>query len=217
MPATRCSPASRTPTCPTWPARKRLFAQADALYPMFATHNAHTIAAVHAWPMRSGTARRCRQLRVPEAARHGRRPVRRGGPGRPLDVPCRVYAPVGSHEDLLPYLVRRLLENGANSSFVNRITDEDVAIDDLVRDPVETVAAFDVHPAPATSRCRSTLSLRRPSGSSTDRRQFHGRQPRQRRATCARWPNRSTPRSQPTGAPRRWCRAPAPSGAMRRR
>ena len=42
-------------------------------------------------------------------------------------MPCRVYAPVGSHEDLLPYLVRRLLENGANSSFVNRITDEDVA------------------------------------------------------------------------------------------
>src|SRR3546814_14811868 len=52
-------------------------------------------------------------------------------PADRLDVPCRVYAPVGSHEELLPYLVRRLLENGANSSFVNRITDEDVAIDDL--------------------------------------------------------------------------------------
>jgi RHH-type transcriptional regulator, proline utilization regulon repressor / proline dehydrogenase / delta 1-pyrroline-5-carboxylate dehydrogenase len=53
-----------------------------------------------------------------------------------------VYAPVGSHEDLLPYLVRRLLENGANSSFVNRITDEDIPVEDLVRDPVETVAGF---------------------------------------------------------------------------
>ena len=63
-------------------------------------------------------------------------------------MPCRVYAPVGSHEDLLPYLVRRLLENGANSSFVNRITDESVAIDDLIRDPVETVAAFDSIPHP---------------------------------------------------------------------
>src|SRR5690606_4188518 len=56
--------------------------------------------------------------------------------------------PVGSHEDLLPYLVRRLLENGANSSFVNRITDEDVAIEDLVRDPVEVVAGFDAIPHP---------------------------------------------------------------------
>ena len=62
--------------------------------------------------------------------------------------PCRVYAPVGSHEDLLPYLVRRLLENGANSSFVNRITDEAVAIEDLVRDPVETVSAFESIPHP---------------------------------------------------------------------
>src|SRR5690606_16729231 len=65
-----------------------------------------------------------------------------------LGVPCRVYAPVGSHEDLLPYLVRRLLENGANSSFVNRISDEDVSIDDLVRDPVEVVAGFDPVPHP---------------------------------------------------------------------
>src|SRR5690606_29077140 len=69
-------------------------------------------------------------------------------PADRLGVPCRVYAPVGSHEDLLPYLVRRLLENGANSSFVNRISDEDVSIDDLVRDPVEVVAGFDAisHP-----------------------------------------------------------------------
>jgi RHH-type proline utilization regulon transcriptional repressor/proline dehydrogenase/delta 1-pyrroline-5-carboxylate dehydrogenase len=55
---------------------------------------------------------------------------------------------VGSHEDLLPYLVRRLLENGANSSFVNRITDEAVSIDDLIRDPIEVVAAFDTIPHP---------------------------------------------------------------------
>jgi RHH-type proline utilization regulon transcriptional repressor/proline dehydrogenase/delta 1-pyrroline-5-carboxylate dehydrogenase len=59
-----------------------------------------------------------------------------------------VYAPVGSHEDLLPYLVRRLLENGANSSFVNRITDDGVAIEDLVRDPLETVANFTSIPHP---------------------------------------------------------------------
>src|SRR3546814_1228264 len=69
-------------------------------------------------------------------------------PADPLDVPCRVYAPVGSHEDLLPYLVPRPLENGANYSSVNPITDEDVAIDDLVRDPVDPVDAFDAHPHP---------------------------------------------------------------------
>src|SRR5208337_3488531 len=61
-----------------------------------------------------------------------------------LDRPCRVYAPVGSHETLLAYLVRRLLENGANTSFVNRIADASVAIDDLVADPV-TVART-IHP-----------------------------------------------------------------------
>lgn len=69
-------------------------------------------------------------------------------PKHRLDTPCRVYAPVGSHEDLLPYLVRRLLENGANSSFVNRITDENVAIEDLVRDPVQTVSEFESIPHP---------------------------------------------------------------------
>ena len=65
-----------------------------------------------------------------------------------LDVPCRVYAPVGSHEDLLPYLVRRLLENGANSSFVNRITDEAIPPAALVADPVATVEAFVSKPHP---------------------------------------------------------------------
>src|SRR5690606_29387211 len=65
-----------------------------------------------------------------------------------LSTPCRVYAPVGSHEDLLPYLVRRLLENGANSSFVNRITDERIAAEDLVADPAQTVRAFESTPHP---------------------------------------------------------------------
>src|SRR5204863_3018143 len=58
-----------------------------------------------------------------------------------LDRPCRIYAPVGSHETLLAYLVRRLLENGANSSFVNRIVDPAFSIDALVADPVEAAAA----------------------------------------------------------------------------
>src|SRR5690606_35229916 len=69
-------------------------------------------------------------------------------PAERLGVTCGVYASVCSHEELLPYLVRRLLENGANSSFVNRITDTEVPIDDLVRDPVDIVAAFDSIPHP---------------------------------------------------------------------
>jgi len=114
---------------------KRLFGHADALYPMFATHNAATIAAI----------KQIAQGRTYEHQKlHGMGDDLYAEviPADRLDVPCRVYAPVGSHEDLLPYLVRRLLENGANSSFVNRITDEDVSIDDLIRDPVEAVSSF---------------------------------------------------------------------------
>ena len=65
-----------------------------------------------------------------------------------LGIPCRVYAPVGEHEDLLPYLVRRLLENGSNTSFVNRIVNENEPIDAIIADPVRTVDAFEkvAHP-----------------------------------------------------------------------
>jgi RHH-type proline utilization regulon transcriptional repressor/proline dehydrogenase/delta 1-pyrroline-5-carboxylate dehydrogenase len=69
------------------------------------------------------------------------------GPDK-LKINCRVYAPVGSHEDLLPYLVRRLLENGANTSFVNRIIDEKVPVEAIVADPVAEVAALTAKPHP---------------------------------------------------------------------
>ncbi len=120
---------------------RRLFGHADVLYPMFATHNAHTIAAVRSFAL--GKAYEHQKL-------HGMGDdlYAEVVPADRLDLPCRVYAPVGSHEDLLPYLVRRLLENGANSSFVNRITDEKVSIDDLIRDPVAAVSAFASIPHP---------------------------------------------------------------------
>ena len=120
---------------------RRMLDQGDALYPMFATHNAQTIAAIRS--IANGRDYEHQKL-------HGMGDDLYAEviPKDRLDVPCRVYAPVGSHEDLLPYLVRRLLENGANSSFVNRITDENVAIEDLIRDPVETVSAFDSIPHP---------------------------------------------------------------------
>ena len=120
---------------------RRMLDQGDALYPMFATHNAQTIAAIRS--IAQGRPYEHQKL-------HGMGDdlYAEVVPKHRLDIPCRVYAPVGSHEDLLPYLVRRLLENGANSSFVNRITDETVAIEDLVRDPVQTVSAFDAIPHP---------------------------------------------------------------------
>ena len=80
---------------------------------------------------------------------------------RSSTIACRVYAPVGSHEDLLPYLVRRLLENGANTSFVNRIADPAVAIDDIVADPVGDVRAHGTSRRNPRCRCRATCS--RPS------------------------------------------------------
>ena len=120
---------------------RRMLDHGDALYPMFATHNAQTIAAIRS--IAQGRPYEHQKL-------HGMGDdlYAEVVPADRLGVPCRVYAPVGSHEDLLPYLVRRLLENGANSSFVNRITDEAVAIEDLIRDPVETVSAFDSIPHP---------------------------------------------------------------------
>ncbi len=85
----------------------------------------------------------------PDSATTNRASSIRVGPSMAqANVPCRVYAPVGSHEDLLPYLVRRLLENGANTSFVNRIVDESLPIKDLVADPVDVVRGFASKPHP---------------------------------------------------------------------
>ncbi|HAI58511.1 MAG TPA: bifunctional proline dehydrogenase/L-glutamate gamma-semialdehyde dehydrogenase, partial [Xanthomonadaceae bacterium] len=124
---------------------RRMFAATDALYPMFATHNAQTIAAIHAMANEGGTRRDYEYQRLHGMGEDLYAEVI--GADR-LGTPCRVYAPVGSHEDLLPYLVRRLLENGANSSFVNRITDARVRAGDLVADPVATVERNAIKPHP---------------------------------------------------------------------
>ncbi len=112
---------------------KKIVSNPDAFYPQFATHNAQTIAAIQEI---TGTDTAFEFQRL-----HGM--------GEPLyeqvvsdGTPCRVYAPVGTHEDLLAYLVRRLLENGANTSFVNRIVDEDAPIDDIIADPCGIVEAL---------------------------------------------------------------------------
>jgi len=121
---------------------KRLFAAGSALYPQFATHNAHTLAAI--FELSSGrTDWEFQRLHGMGEALYDEIV----GPDK-LNRPCRIYAPVGGHEDLLAYLVRRLLENGANTSFVNRIVDERAPVDEIVADPIARLAALPHKPHP---------------------------------------------------------------------
>ncbi|ANC92906.2 trifunctional transcriptional regulator/proline dehydrogenase/L-glutamate gamma-semialdehyde dehydrogenase [Azospirillum humicireducens] len=119
---------------------RRLLAAPDAVFPQFATHNAQTLATIYRMAEQMNPA----GFQVGQyefQCLHGMgEPLYKEVVG-PLKRPCRVYAPVGTHETLLAYLVRRLLENGANSSFVNRIADKSVSIDDLVADPVAQARA----------------------------------------------------------------------------
>jgi len=121
---------------------RTLLGAGRAVYPMFATHNAHTLASV----LEMAGARR--DFEFQRLHGMGEELYAQVVGADHLGVACRVYAPVGSHEDLLPYLVRRLLENGANTSFVNRIVDERVAVSEIVSDPVAEVAALTVKPHP---------------------------------------------------------------------
>ncbi|MCF7530298.1 bifunctional proline dehydrogenase/L-glutamate gamma-semialdehyde dehydrogenase PutA [Neisseria lisongii] len=122
-------------------ARKLLAAQ-DAVFPQFATHNAYTLAAIYQMGKGKDFEHQCL---------HGMgetlydQVVGEKNLGRRV----RIYAPVGTHETLLAYLVRRLLENGANSSFVNQIVDEKISIDELIRSPFDTVAEQGIHLHPA--------------------------------------------------------------------
>ena len=116
-------------------ARKLLDAP-DAIFPQFATHNAQTVAAVmemagpnfHLGDYEFQCLHGMGEPLYEEVV----------GPTK-LGRPCRIYAPVGTHETLLAYLVRRLLENGANSSFVNRVADSHVSVEELIADPVHLV------------------------------------------------------------------------------
>lgn len=123
-------------------AAQRLLSARDCIYPQFATHNAYTLAAIHGIAD-AADAFEFQRLHgmgeaLHEAAREALRPLRA----------CRVYCPVGSHEDLLPYLVRRLLENGANTSFVHKISDPATPIEKLVEGPMEALAARGPTPHP---------------------------------------------------------------------
>lgn len=120
---------------------KKLLTASDCFYPQFGTHNAYSVAAILEMAGSTPFEFQCLQ-----------------GMGRPLydqvvdqnlfNRPCRIYAPVGTHQDLLGYLVRRLLENGANSSFVNRLADEKIPLEKIVVDPIARVAALTHKPHP---------------------------------------------------------------------
>ncbi len=113
---------------------KQLLVMTDRIYPQFATHNAHSVSAI----LELANGRDCFEFQ------------RLHGMGESLHdavvseklAHCRIYAPVGAHRDLLAYLVRRLLENGANSSFVNQIVDTRIKPEEIARDPFDAVAAL---------------------------------------------------------------------------
>ena len=107
---------------------KKLFGYSDRIYPQFATHNAQTMASVLEL---AGGSDRFEFQRL-----HGMGQALHDIVRKTENTACRIYAPVGAHSDLLAYLVRRLLENGANSSFVNQIVDDRVAPEDVAADPI---------------------------------------------------------------------------------
>ncbi|MDR7298721.1 RHH-type proline utilization regulon transcriptional repressor/proline dehydrogenase/delta 1-pyrroline-5-carboxylate dehydrogenase [Pelomonas aquatica] len=120
---------------------RALIQHADVIYPQFATHNAGTIAAIVQMARATGAAFEMQRL-------HGMgegvyREVLKDG-----SIPCRVYAPVGEHRDLLAYLVRRLLENGANSSFVHQLADPSVQVPQLLGSPLLDVRGTSALPLP---------------------------------------------------------------------
>ena len=125
---------------------RALFAAAPALYAQFATHNAHTLAAVREMARQAGISPEFQRLHGMGEALYAAAADRYGS------FALRVYAPVGSHEDLLPYLVRRLLENGANTSFVHALLDEGTPVSSVVLDPIAAVESTGGAPNPRIPR-----------------------------------------------------------------
>ncbi|WP_264682613.1 MULTISPECIES: bifunctional proline dehydrogenase/L-glutamate gamma-semialdehyde dehydrogenase PutA [unclassified Wolbachia] len=123
---------------------QKLLSKENHFYPCFGTHNAYTFATI---------------IELADKNHPGFEFQRLHGMGKSLydyaiselatSINCRIYAPVGKHSDLLPYLIRRLLENGANSSFVNQVNDSDVKIEELVSDPLEKAKSLEYEPHPS--------------------------------------------------------------------
>ena len=144
---------------------RKLLSATDVIYPAFATHNANTIGQVKALAGK-------REFEFQRLHGMGEELYEElAGLERHLGdepTPVRIYAPVGSHKELLAYLVRRLLENGANSSFVNRIADEQVSIDELVRDPVAELEALTPKRNPKINLPRDVFGAERHNSAGLD-------------------------------------------------
>ena len=141
---------------------KRMFAAPRAIYPQFATHNALTLATTLEL---AGDGRPFEFQRLHGMGESLYEQVVAPGEG---GLACRIYAPTGSHEDLLPYLVRRLLENGSNTSFVNRIVDDKLPLDALLDDPVETVRGLSSKPHPRIPLPVDMFGAERPNANGID-------------------------------------------------
>lgn len=115
---------------------KKLLSMTGRIYPQFATHNAHTVAAVLDMAKDLGVSNDAYEFQ----RLHGMGEALHDIVLKDRGAHCRIYAPVGAHRDLLAYLVRRLLENGANSSFVNQIVDEDVPAEEVAACPFDALA-----------------------------------------------------------------------------
>ncbi|MFU8797670.1 MAG: bifunctional proline dehydrogenase/L-glutamate gamma-semialdehyde dehydrogenase PutA, partial [Gammaproteobacteria bacterium] len=142
---------------------KKMFSATDAIYPQFATHNAYTVAAIFEM------AGQYRDFEF--QCLHGMGHALYHhivNPEGEWNIPCRVYAPVGTHEELLSYLVRRLLENGANSSFVNRIIDEHVPIEELIADPIEILRKLSDKANPYIPLPKNLFGPNRPNSQGID-------------------------------------------------
>jgi RHH-type transcriptional regulator, proline utilization regulon repressor / proline dehydrogenase / delta 1-pyrroline-5-carboxylate dehydrogenase len=121
---------------------QKLLGATELIYPQFATHNALTLSTIYTWAQQANITDYEFQCLHGMGESLYDQVVGKDK----LNKPCRIYAPVGSHQTLLAYLVRRLLENGANSSFVNQIVDEKVSIDSLVADPIAIAAELNGAP-----------------------------------------------------------------------
>ncbi len=142
-----------------------MLAAPDVIYPAFATHNATTIGQVKSL---AGTApfEFQRLHGMGEALYDELAKLEEGAGDR--KTPVRIYAPVGTHKDLLAYLVRRLLENGANSSFVNRIADDHVSLDELIRDPLAELERIEPKRNPAIALPRDIFGPERHNSTGVD-------------------------------------------------
>ena len=143
---------------------RKLLAASDIVYPQFATHNAHSLSVIYTWAKADGI----KNYEFQCLHGMGETLYDQVVGSDKLDKACRIYAPVGSHETLLAYLVRRLLENGANSSFVNQIVDEKVAIDTLLADPFEQARAAGGKPHPAIALPLQLFGAERKNSSGLD-------------------------------------------------